>query len=189
MGNKRAKVKLTDTLKEKIRTEFVQGLEEESGERKLLTLDGLIQKYKVAKTTLYRHSQKEGWKDQRESFQEEYLIKLDKERTNTLVGESKKFDNTSINLAKLLLATVAQQLRRNQDAEVAGGKTINPSQLNALSNAALSAQRLAKLALGESTQNVKLDANSTDNTIFKEAMELLDEVAEQRRDSNGKSIH
>lgn len=183
------KVKLTTALKEKIRIEYVQGFEEETGERKLPTLDELIKKHKVAKTTLYRAAQKDGWKGQRERFQQEYLNKLDVKRTENLVSESKKFDNTSLNLAKLLMATVGQQLRKNQEAEVAGRKGINPSQLYSLSNAALSAQRLAKLALGEATQNVNVNANFKDNSAFREAMELLDSVAEQRRKGDDSSVH
>ena len=40
-----------------------------------------------------------------------------------------------------------------------GKKGFIPSQLHALANAALSAQRLAKLALGEVTHNVEINGN------------------------------
>ena len=63
-----------------------------------------------------------------------------------------------------------------------------PSQLHALANAALSAQRLAKLALGEVTDNVEINGNLQDNA-FREAMELLDSVADRRRESDDQPIH
>ena len=46
MNSKTKKSKLTDTLKLKIRNEFVQGVDENS-ERVLFTLDELIKKYNV----------------------------------------------------------------------------------------------------------------------------------------------
>ena len=52
---KKSKVnKLTESLREKIKTEFVQGVELQSGERKIFTIDELIKKHKVASATLYR---------------------------------------------------------------------------------------------------------------------------------------
>lgn len=189
MAKKVKKVKLTDTLKEKIRVEYVQGAELSAGERTLPTLDALITKYRVAKTTLYRASATDGWKAQRERFQYEYMARLDEERTNNLVEESKKLDNTSINLAKLLMATVGQQIRKNSQDMMGGLDGLNASQILSLSNAALSAQRLAKMALGEATQNINLNANFKDNSAFREAMELLDSVADQRRQGSDSAIH
>ena len=70
-----------------------------------------------------------------------------------------------------------------------GKQGLVPTQVNALANAAVTAQRLAKLALGEATENMNLNANIQDTEAFRSAMELLDSVAEQRRESNSKSIH
>ena len=53
MNKKTQKKKLTQDLKEKIRIDFVQGIDEENGQRKSFTLDELIKKYNVAKSTLY----------------------------------------------------------------------------------------------------------------------------------------
>jgi hypothetical protein len=189
MAKKGSKVKLTDTLKERIRIEYVHGIESDTGERTIPTLDELITKHGIPKTTLYRTSSTEGWKAQRERFQYEYMARLDEERTKNLVEESKKLDNTSINLAKLLMATVGQQMRRNSQEMMEGKGGLNASQVLSLSNAALSAQRLAKLALGEATQTINLNANFKDNSAFREAMELLDSVADQRRQGGDSAIH
>ena len=188
MSKKTTTMKLTDDLKEKIRNEFVQGIESGTGERKVFSLDELITKYKVAKTTLYRHSKDEGWKMQRERFQEEYLQRLDQERTKNLVGRSKNFDNDSIEVAETLLTTVATELQNNV-SQLDKGKGMNPQQVLAFANAALVAQRLAKLALGESTQNVNLNANIKDNSAFARAMELLDEVEDHRRQGESSTTH
>lgn len=58
-----------------------------------------------------------------------------------------------------------------------------------LGNAALQAQKLGKLALGESTENMKLNAEISDTDAFREAMELLDEVARAKSESSDTAIH
>ena len=87
MATKTANKKLTDALKLQIRNEYVQGIDDESGERVLFTLDELYKKHKVAKSTLYRAANKESWKVERERFQQQYLSKLDQERAKNLSVE------------------------------------------------------------------------------------------------------
>lgn len=189
MSKKTTKQKLTATLKELIRNEFVQGIDDEAGQRKTFTLDELISKHNVAKSTLYRTASNENWRLERERFQQEFLLSLDRERIKNLAEESKRFDNTSLTLAKALMQTVGQNIRKNTGDMNAGKKSLQPSQVNALANAALSAQRLAKLALGESTHKVELNGNITEETAFREAMELLDEVARGKQQADDSSVH
>ena len=59
-------MRFTEDLKEQIRIEFVQGLEDERGQRKYPTIEYLVQAHEIPKTTLYRYAKDEGWKD--ESF-------------------------------------------------------------------------------------------------------------------------
>lgn len=185
MNKKTDITKLTDSLKLKIRNDYVQGIEE-NGSRKLYSIEELVDKYGVAKSTIYRTSQKENWKFQRDIFQEDYLKKLDEERTKDLVRESKVLDGQSISLAKALYATVGAIIRDNNENIQKGSKTLPPSQVNALANAALSAQRLAKLALGESTENINANFNETE--AFNRAMELLDEI-ESSKSENRRTTH
>jgi hypothetical protein len=188
MSKKTANTKLTNDKKLKIRNLYVQGISDEQGNRTTYTLDQLYKDHNVAKSTLYRVAQKENWKLERDKFQEKYLADLDAQRTKDLTEESKKFDINSLNLAKALMATVGQNIRANTDNINNGSKHFQPSQLNALANAALASQKLAKLALGETTENVNLNANIQDEA-FREAMELLDSIADGRRESDDKAVH
>ena len=74
MNTKTKKSKLTDTLKLKIRNEFVQGINE-SNEHKVYTLDELIKKYNVAQSTIYRIARNEQWKIQRYQSQRIYKVR------------------------------------------------------------------------------------------------------------------
>jgi hypothetical protein len=78
-----------------------------------------------------------------------------------------------------------QQNRQNGNLK----DTLTPIQISQLSNSALTAQKLGKLALGESTENMKLNAEISDTDAFREAMELLDEVANQRREADDSAVH
>lgn len=189
MNKKKATTRLSETKKISIRNDFVQGIDNEEGIKVMPTLDELHQKYKVAKSTLYRISKKEDWKLARDKFQKEYLNKLDSERIKNLQEESKKFDTTSLNIAKSLMIVVGQSITENVQDKQQGKKGLTPNQISALANTAIQSQRLAKLALGEATHNMNLNANIQETETFREAMELLDTVAEQRRDSNDSAIH
>ena len=178
--------KLTPQLKLKLRNEFVQGYDGVD-EREFPNLDALIKKYKVGKSTTYRLASAENWKQQRAEFQQKYTQQLDDERTKDLVKTSREFDNSSINLAKGIYSAVAQELQVNNRRIQEGNKGLPPQQLRALASAAQTAQRLAKLALGESTENI--NANVKDTTSFREAMELLDEVANAKRSGDLESLH
>jgi sulfur relay (sulfurtransferase) DsrF/TusC family protein len=184
--------KLSKEILETIRNKFVQGIDDGTGERKYQTLDSLAVEYNVAKSSLYRHGQKENWKTQQERFHTEYLEKLDAERQKELVKESKVFDSNALRVAKFLLNEVGVFLSQNTQIRIQDPndkRILNPLSLSQLATASISAQKLGKLALGESTENMKLNAEISDTDAFREAMELLDTVAEQRRQADDSPVH
>lgn len=184
------KTKLTEELATLIRTEFVQGMEMESGERIPYTLNELMKKHNVAQTTLYRRARKENWKMQKDQFFSKLENQLDEQRLEALGKESKRFDDKSIKIANELLESVALILKRNSHSLELRTRGYPPSQLLSLANTALTAQKLAKLALGEPQSTLKLNAEITDSDAFRSVMELLDTVAEQRRgEGDSSSIH
>ena len=169
-------MRFTEDLKEQIRIEFVQGLEDERGQRKYPTIEHLVQAHEIPKTTLYRYAKEEGWKDQRKTFQDGLLQKMDEQRQITLVEHGKKLDSQSITIAETIMGAVSDQLKCLDD--------LSGHQVLALSNAALSAQKLAKLALGESTDNMSINANVRDSRAFKSAFNLLDKLGERKRETS-----
>ncbi len=61
--------KLDKTLKEKIRNLYVQGFDNEQGERVMYSLAELAKRFSVGQSTLYRHARNEDWKIQQDQFQ------------------------------------------------------------------------------------------------------------------------
>tara|TARA_R100000149_G_scaffold64384_1_gene36328 strand:- start:1251 stop:1811 length:561 start_codon:yes stop_codon:yes gene_type:complete len=183
MNKKRKQNKITQDLKIKIRNDFVQGIQTDNA-YSFPTLDDLITKYNVAQSSIYRIARQEQWKVERDNFQTKYKEKLDRERAKTLSTKSKQFDDKSLNVADAIYITVAQVLQNNNLDVSAGKKGLTPTQINGLATATFTAQKIAKLALGEATQNI--DATINDNyDSFRKAMELLDELEESRSTSGG----
>jgi hypothetical protein len=189
MTKKTMTVKLTQPLREQIRNEFVQGVETGDGHRKTFTLEELIKKHKVAQTTLYRAAKDEDWKGQRDRFQEEYLAKLDHIRAKEFVAKSKNIDSQSVKVAEHVLGAISKQVEKNYRNVMEDQKGLSPSQILTLSNAAMVAQKMAKLALGESTANINVNADIKENTSFRRAMELLDELEDAKRAEGGSVTH
>lgn len=180
-SKKKSSKKLTDTLKLQIRNDFVQGVQK-NGKVYYPTLDELIKKYSVAQSTIYRTARMDSWKTQKDQFISEYQSKLDKQRQKDNSQKSKQMDDQSITLANALYATVGQVIQLNNNELKQGKLGLLPTQINSLANALSTAQRTAKLALGEITDNI--NANINDNQdAFRRAMELLDEVEESRSKS------
>ena len=172
-----AKTKLTPTLLEELRNKFVQGIEVNGGGRKLFTIDQLAEDHNIPKPTLYKHAKNEDWKYQQKAFQEAYLVELDAKRRTDLVNESINFDRTSLQIAKAIMGQIGKYISKNAAPDI----EVKPQNLVALSQAATGAQRVAKLALGESTDNMNLNADVKDTETFKEALELLDMIYHKRR--------
>jgi len=182
MTNKKPKYKkITNELKELMRVSYVQGDIDPQGFRRLSTIDDLANDNMLSKNTLYKLAQRENWKIQQEKFQKEYEDKLDIQRIKEFSIESKKFDSACINIAKALLAKVGNLIRNSQHASI---KDFTPEQLDKLAGAAIKTQKFAKLALGESTDNINLNANLQENDSFRRAMELLDSVENSRSPSD-----
>ena len=175
--------KLTQKTQDAIRESFVYGIEND-GSREFPTLDYLIKKHKVAKSTLYRLAQREGWKTQRETHQKSFELEIEKQRIQRRVEESINFDNSTINLAKAVYATISKMMVDNQKRLNQNLTGMPAHQLRSLTGAAATAQRMAKLALGESTENI--NASVKDDSAFREAMDILDEYA--RAKSRGDDI-
>jgi hypothetical protein len=187
MANEQHKYsKITSEIKGKLRVAYVQGEADSQGFRRTSTIEELSDQYNLSKNTLYKLAQREKWKVEREQFQKNYEEKLDAQRVKDFAIESKKFDTDSINIAKALLARVGQVIRNSQNSSM---EEFTPNQLDALAGAAIKTQKFARLAMGENTDNINLNANIQQTDAFRSAMELLDELAEQRRKVNDTAVH
>ena len=186
MASKKSKYKkITNQLKEILRAAYVQGELDPQGFRRVATIEELANDNQLSVNTLYKLAQRENWKFQQQQFQKEYQDELDLQRAKEFALESKKFDSACLNIAKALLARVGNVIRQQQNANL---RDFTPQQLDSIAGAALKTQKFAKLALGESTDNINVNGSIQENETFRRAMELLDEV-ENSRSSGSSTTH
>tara|TARA_R100000388_G_C7228570_1_gene153242 strand:+ start:145 stop:756 length:612 start_codon:yes stop_codon:yes gene_type:complete len=178
--------KITSDLKDRLRMSFVQGIPDAQGFRRTASIESLAQEHNLSVNTLYKLAQREDWKGQRHKFDSEYQGKLDQQRIKDMAEESRKFDSACLSIAKGLISRVGANLRDAQDKDAT---EFTPSQLDSLAGAALKAQKFAKLALGENTDNISINADIRDDNSFRRAMEMLDELEQAKRSGSVTTTH
>jgi len=187
-------VKLTEVLKVIIRDEFVHGFTDSEGVRQYPTMQFLAIKHGVGTTTLYRHSGDENWQGQKSKIQTEIQLALDEQRIERMLSDSKRLDDTAIQIAQAMLFRVGQRLRRAQDDEKGPEgapfvEALSIQELQAASHVAQNAQKLGKLALGQAQEISKVSADVSNPEAFNRVMEQLDELANARSQGGSKSLH
>jgi len=174
--------KLTPELRQVIRDEFVAGYINEEGHRLFPTIDALVKRHDVARATLYRWVEKENWQTAKNRYQTELETKLDAERLQKMVDEGKRLDDRSLVIAQGMLQKVARRLQQGFQDEQQNPRTggIPTDQLRELSQIAINAQKIGKLALGQAQEISKVSADISNPEAFREVLEQLDEIAEAR---------
>ncbi|MDC3228410.1 hypothetical protein OAU34_01900 [Gammaproteobacteria bacterium] len=154
-------------IKETIRNEYVHGYINDNGQRLMPTLDHLIDKYKAASSTIYRASSQDQWKQQKKEFSKQLAQDLDIKKTEELQDYFFNNDEAAMEIAK--------EIFRHIELKLEDEHSLTPHAIASLASSALTAQKLFKNVTPAST------SAPVDTESFQKAMELLDEVAEQRK--------
>ena len=173
-------------MKEQMRDSYIRGETDASGFHKTLTIDQLAEIHGVSVNTLYKLAQRENWKLEKEKFELELNKKLDAQRIKEFAEESRKFDSACINIAKAVLNKIGAKLRESQESQHGDFTT---QQLDQITGAALKVQKFAKLALGETTENINIHADIREDDSFRRAMEVLDQLEESKRTGGSEITH
>ena len=183
--------KITDELELQIRDEFVHGYIDDDGARKYPTIDALVKRHDVSRTRLYTRSREDDWQGQKNRYQTQLKEKLDDERMQRIIDESKRLDDTCIQLAMGMLNVVGRKIQRHMEEE-----RENPDYdglpahvMSHLSATTANAQKIGKLALGEAQEISKVAADGSNPDAFRAVMEQLDEPASARSQSDSESVH
>ena len=183
--------KITDELESSIRDEFVHGYVDEDGTRKYPTIEAHAKRHDVAERTLYTKSKNANWQKQKNQYQTELQDKLDEERMGRLVQDSKRLDDTCIQLAMGMLNVVGRKIQKHmeQERENPEYEGLPAHVMSHLSATTANAQKIGKLALGEAQEISKVAADVSNPDAFRAVMEQLDELAAARSQSDSESVH
>ena len=174
--------KLTEEISRAIRDEFIHGVTNPQGERPYPSLDMLVKKHNVARATLFRRADKEGWQTEKNRIHTELEQRLDAERLERMIEQGKVLDDRALTIAQGMLRKVALRMQRGFKDEEAnpefGGLDVDT--IRELSQIAINAQKIGKLALGQAQEISKVSADVSNPEAFREVMEQLDEIAAAR---------
>ena len=125
---------------------------------------------------MYRASKKESWQVQKNEVQSAIEEAVEQERLIKLVSENKKLDANALTVSQSMLIKVGRRLQQDiQGSE--SNKAMSYRELYSLSQTALNAQKIGKLALGQAQEiSKKVAANVSTPDALREILEQLDEV-------------
>lgn len=183
--------KITDELEILIRDEFVHGYADADGVRKYPTIDALVKRHDVSRTRLYARAKKDDWQSQKNKYQTELKQKLDEERMQRVIDDSRRLDDTCFQLAMGMLNVVGRSIQKHIESE-----RDNPDYegmpahvMSHLSTTTANAQKIGKLSLGEAQEISKVAADVSNPEAFRAVMEQLDELASARSQGDSGAIH
>ncbi len=162
-----------------IRSAFVEGVADESvpGGTAWPTLQDVAARFGKHHDTVRRRAAREKWTEQRRRYSEKLAMERREARTAAMLREAAEFDAENLRLAKALLATVSQvtedatrlarirerKLRAvvddpDETASVLANpllKAATPTGLAALASTLATAQKVGRLALGDTTEQTE----------------------------------
>lgn len=169
--------KITESQKIEMMDFFVSGYTNDEGMLQLPTIAEVAKKYKMSENTLYKIAQKGEWKIKQSNNALKFHEKISKQKREMLSTEGYKIDDRIINVSKQLLDNVVKNIEAKQK--------LSPFQIDSLASASLKIQKMAKLALGESTENLNIESNTSTDEHFREALELIDQIRIERIRTEG----
>tara|TARA_R100001460_G_scaffold2629_1_gene8394 strand:- start:23027 stop:23599 length:573 start_codon:yes stop_codon:yes gene_type:complete len=190
MTNQPTKNKPTASRLEEIRELYVTGTEDATGDRVYPSIESLAKDFNVAVVTLFRKAREGDWKEQRQIFEKKLAEEKDAKKREMMVKESVEFDARNLNLAKAMQGQITHLLSQGARAIASNNtaKPFSPESLTKLATALISVQKIGRLALGDSTDNTRIDAQFNDENTARQVDEILEQLAEAKRNSE-KAIH
>ena len=187
-----------------MRHRYVHGVIDDNGRREWPTLEFLAKRFGIAVVTIGKRVKNENWAGQRADFERRLRDQIDSEKRKDLAKEASEFDLTSLRLAKGLQNEIAQIIidsqehRRVYKEELAAAKAAGlpaptsvrvlvPATVNSLASALSIAQKVGRLAMGETTENANVNIN--DQREFEEARRIIDELARGKRQDGPTQLH
>ena len=152
-GKSRAGVKTGrfKKYKEAMRREYIEGYyDEETDTYVLPTINDLARKYDIWHTIILPY--KKEWDKQRDEFQSDLEARRQEQRKNALLKASEVIDDRAVLISQLVLSQIAATFdanRANMTKKDNPFDGISADDKQKLTKAALNAQQIGKLALGD----------------------------------------
>lgn len=140
---------------DQIKTEYVEGIVDDSGNVHFPTLQELEDKYGMAGSTIRRRASKEDWATEKNMFQARLQQKKQEKKVEELARKAAEFDSEVLKVADAAVKHIQGHFLAAQDRlrESRGREPMSLARLEALSKALERYQKVGRLALGEITES------------------------------------
>lgn len=191
--------RIDETLKRKIKDEFIHGYLDEQGVRQYPTILALSRRHNVANVSLHRRAKSEDWQSERNKVQTEYEQAVARERVERMAQEGARLDDNAITLALAMMADAGRRIQEDRSnrarlAEILNlpkgaerdaaldkfrqqHKVLSPHDMSGVANTVATAQKIGKLALGQAQEISKVSANVATPDSLREVISELDKLA------------
>lgn len=133
-----------------LKAEYVEGIvDEESGQRRFISLEDVSQKYGIAAPYLRRVASKEGWLQERHSFVTKVEQARKEKKSDKLAGKSAELDLKFLKISEAGSSHVARHFQLAAEAKA----PLSLAELNQAAQALKTFQQVSRLALGENTED------------------------------------
>lgn len=133
-----------------IKAEYVEGTEDDDGNRIYPSGQVVAKKHEVNYGTLRNRIAKEGWVQERDLFMTKVEEARIEKKINVLAGKSAAFDSKGLKVAEGGLGLVGAKMQRGaQDLD-----RLSAADIAALSTAAKNYHQMGRLILGDSTERI-----------------------------------
>lgn len=150
-----------------LKYEYIYGSIHKDGRRSFRSLDYLIKDYELAASTVYKHSSKEQWKDQRIAFRAELSKEIKKARKHDIVNDIEMIHNKATQGLSLILHKAINYL---------DNQILKPRDLHNLTQTIIACYKNLPEVV---------ETDEDDNEAFRSAMDMLDQIAAFKRDTPG----
>ena len=164
----------SEAQKQQMCDDFVHGYTTEDGFWKQPTVKEISDKFNISYNTVYKLAQRDEWQEKAKDYASKYYNQIAKVKRQELSKHGVEIDTKIIDITKNILNQVMKGLEQK-------GKEISGWKLDNFASASRKAQKMAKLALGEPTENMKVETvDATQSETFKEALETLKEIESEQ---------
>ena len=173
MAKKGQKYRMTTEAERRAMADYyIQGFVNDEGVLTLPSMKETSEKFKISRHTLYKIANKGNWKEEQQKYAYEFQQEISRKKREKLSKQGVEIDDRILNVAKALLNKVMINVKTKEE--------MSAYQIDNLASASLKIQKMTKLALGESTENLHIETVTDTDEVFREALEFLDKIKGER---------
>jgi len=169
---------INDAEWQKMKTDFIEGFLDESGERVFPSYKDLGERYGCHKSTVGRKARDESWQDEKNKTQTLIEEKVKEGRVENIVSERVDFDTRCTGMAHDVLDRVVKML----------DEAVSLSEAESAMRTLAVAQKIGKLAVGDATEINKVSADVSAPESYRELLRELGELGRQKASHGSHTI-